>query len=67
MSDYIYYNGELYHASKKKHKYVAKVPIGNNKYRYFYDKEDYQAYLDSKNPTKKENKKNANTEETQEA
>ena len=34
MSNYIYCNGELYHAQG--HKYVKKVPIGNGKYRYYY-------------------------------
>ena len=37
MSNYIYYNGELYHASDKKsqHKYIKKVKI-NGKWRYYY-------------------------------
>lgn len=48
---YIYYNGELYHASKrKKVKYIAKVPISNGKYRYFYTQEEYDAYKNSKKP-----------------
>lgn len=50
-ADYIYYNGELYHASKKrKTKYIAKVPISNGKYRYFYTQEEYDAYKNSKKP-----------------
>lgn len=54
MADYVYFNGELYHASKRKHKYIAKVRISNNKYRYFYSNEEYQAYLNGKNPIKKD-------------
>lgn len=51
MADYVYYNGELYHASKKKKvKYIAKVPISNGKYRYFYTQEEYDAYKNSKKP-----------------
>lgn len=50
-ADYIYYNGELYHANKKKKvKYIAKVPISNGKYRYFYTQEEYNAYKNSKKP-----------------
>lgn len=50
-ADYIYYNGELYHASrKKKVKYIAKVPISNGKYRYFYTQEEYDDYKNSKKP-----------------
>lgn len=39
---------ELYHAwlrKGQKAKYIAKVPIGKGKYRYFYDKAEYAAYL----------------------
>jgi hypothetical protein len=54
MADYVYYNGELYHASRRKHKYIAKVQISSNKYRYFYSNEEYHAYLSGKNPTKKD-------------
>ena len=42
---------ELYHAwlkRGKKPKYIAKVPIGNNRYRYFYDKAEYAAFLAGK-------------------
>ena len=56
MADYIYYNGELYHASKKKHKYIAKVKISKGKYRYFYNQEDYDAYLNKKNKKETEKK-----------
>jgi len=61
LADYIYYNGELYHASKKRHKYIAKVPIGNNKYRYFYTKEEYRNYLAGKDSTKKDSKSKKNS------
>lgn len=47
-ADYIYYNGELYHAQKKQHKYIARVQTANGKYRYFYTREDYDAYRKSK-------------------
>jgi hypothetical protein len=51
MADYIYNNGELYHANKKKKvKYIAKVPISNGKYRYFYTQEEYDTYKNSKKP-----------------
>ena len=37
---------ELYHwGVKKDHKYIARVELSNGKYRYFYDKEEYQNYL----------------------
>lgn len=55
MSDYIYYNGELYHADKVKHKYIAKVRTSKGKYRYFYTKESYEAY--KKGKTEKEKPK----------
>lgn len=55
MSEYIYFNGELYHSSRKKHKYIARVRTSKNKYRYFYSKEEYEAYLNNKNPDKKDN------------
>lgn len=47
-------HAELYHwGFKKDHKYIAKVKKPNGKYRYFYDKDEYEAYLnggkDSKN------------------
>lgn len=29
----------------KGHKYIAKVKLSNNKYRYFYNKEEYESYL----------------------
>lgn len=48
MADYIYYNGELYHASRKNHKYIAKVRKPNGKYRYFYTQEEYNTYKNSK-------------------
>lgn len=61
MSNYIIQNGELYHAHKSSdwqdHKYIAKVPIksglfGKKKYRYFYTREEYQAYLNEKKQPK---------------
>lgn len=56
-ADYIYYNGELYHASKKrKVKYIAKVPISNGKYRYFYTQEEYDSYKNSKKPKESKSK-----------
>ena len=36
------------HADRKGHKYIAKVRGKNGKYRYFYDKEEYQEYLNGK-------------------
>lgn len=36
------------HANRKGHKYIAKVELSNGKYRYFYDKEEYQEYLNGK-------------------
>lgn len=36
------------HADRKKHKYVAKVELKNGKFRYFYDKKEYQEYLNGK-------------------
>lgn len=50
----------LAHAEDKKerkHKYYAKVEIKNNKFRYFYTKKDYNAYLN--NQKKKKDKQNA--------
>lgn len=35
----------LSHEDRKKHKYVAKIKLGKNKYRYFYTKKEYDAYL----------------------
>lgn len=32
-------------------KYIAKVPVGRGRYRYFYDKESYQAYLAGRKKT----------------
>lgn len=46
-ADYIYYNGELYHAQKKRHKYIARVKTANGKYRYFYTREEYNVYRKS--------------------
>lgn len=46
--------GQLYHAfagAKKDHKYVAKVPVGGNKNRYFYSQDEYQTYLNGKQKT----------------
>ena len=42
-------DSHLVHKDKEKHKYVAKIDKGNKKYRYFYDKEEYQNYLKGKN------------------
>lgn len=37
---------ELYHwGLKKDHKYIAKIKMPGGKFRYFYDKEEYQRYL----------------------
>lgn len=47
-ADYVYYNGELYHAQKKQHKYVARIKTANGKYRYFYTREEYAAYKQNK-------------------
>lgn len=47
---------ELYHAwlrKGQKAKYIAKVPIGKGKYRYFYDKDEYNAYLKKKDTSAK--------------
>lgn len=38
---------ELKHGEWEEHKYIAKVPVGKN-WRYFYEKDEYQAYLNSK-------------------
>lgn len=40
------YNHELYH-----HKYIAKVKVTPRKWRYFYDKDEYEAYLKAKQKT----------------
>lgn len=40
-------------AKENTHKYVAKVPTGDNEYRYFYSEESYQAYLKGKNAVDK--------------
>lgn len=42
------YLEELYHADRKKHKYIAKVKVKKGKYRYFYDKDEYDRYLRGK-------------------
>lgn len=52
MANYIYYNGELYHAQKKQHKYIARVRTANGKYRYFYTREEYNAYKTAKESPK---------------
>lgn len=41
----------LSHADRKKHKYFAKVELKNGKFRYFYDREEYQEYLRGKKKT----------------
>lgn len=41
-------SSDLYHADQKKHKYIVKIKRTNGKYRYFYDKEEYQRYLKGK-------------------
>lgn len=38
----------LSHEDRKKHKYVAKIKLGKNKYRYFYTKKEYDAYIHNK-------------------
>lgn len=49
----------LTHADKEKHKYIAKVNLSDKKFRYFYDREEYMAYLQSKKSANKtENGKN---------
>ncbi len=39
----LYYENSLRHAANKK--YIAKTPLGNGKYRYFYTKEEYDAFM----------------------
>lgn len=41
--------GDLKHGEWEDHKYVAKVEVKNNKFRYFYDNMEYQRYLRQKN------------------
>lgn len=53
---YVIIGGQLMHAEKKDHKYIAKVKLKNGKYRYFYDKDEYEAYL---NPKKKKRSKSS--------
>lgn len=57
--DYLQYKNELRHFSlfgNKKTKYIAKVPTSKRgEYRYFYDKGEYQAYLDAKKAGDKRN------------
>lgn len=54
----IVYESELYHSAKRKNvKYIAKVPIGNGKYRYFYTQEEYDAYKNGKKPKESKLKK----------
>lgn len=57
MSDIkIVYESHLCHAAKRKNvKYIARIPTSNGKYRYFYTKEEYDAYMNGKKP--KESKK----------
>lgn len=45
---------------KNVHKYIAKVPTGDNEYRYFYSEKAYQAYLKGKNAVDKALSKNVN-------
>ena len=64
MNNYIIIDGQLMHAAKK-HKYIAKVKQKNGKYRYFYDRGEYEAWL-SQSKTEvnaKNNKKNVNGRE----
>lgn len=51
-ADYIYYDGELYHAQKKQHKYIARVQTTKGKYRYFYTREEYAEYKQNKESPK---------------
>lgn len=45
-------NSDLYHwGFKKDHKYVAKVKVTPRRWRYFYDKDEYEAYLKAKQKT----------------
>lgn len=53
-ADYIYYNGELYHAQKRQHKYIARIKTSNGKYRYFYTQAEYQSYKNGKTTNKEE-------------
>lgn len=68
MWNYNYTSNEFYHDGifRKKHKYYQRVwlrKIGNkNIYRYFYDKESYDAYLNKKN--NKEEKKTEKEKKT---
>lgn len=39
----LYYENSLRHAANKK--YIAKTPLGNGKYRYFYTQEEYDAFM----------------------
>lgn len=43
---------------KFKPKYYTKIPLGKDKYRYFYSKEEYMAYLKDKKTDVEENVKN---------
>lgn len=45
---------------KNTHKYIAKVPTGDNEYRYFYSEKAYQTYLKGKNAVDKALNKNLN-------
>lgn len=47
---YVTRNGTrcLIHADKKDHKYIAKVERPNKKWRYFYSRKEYEAYLKKK-------------------
>lgn len=54
----IVYESTLYHAAKRKNvKYIARVPLSNGKYRYFYTREEYDAYKNGKKPKESKLKK----------
>ena len=49
---------ELIHwVSPEDHKYIEKVKLKNGKYRYFYDKEEYQNYIKGIDETKSDSQK----------
>lgn len=55
-------SNELYHwGFKKKHKYIAKVKVKPKRWRYFYDKKEYEAYLKGLKENKQLNNKSSFT------
>lgn len=58
----IVYESELCHAAKRRNvKYVARIPLSNGKYRYFYTKESYEAYKNGKEPKEQQEPKKSKT------